>query len=111
MLFWPLAASIVDAAQLYHDYIMATVKPKLQGKQLSQIGSIDFTFTCHSHLSHFGYAIKGGCVFSFYLTPSLHSSTLLFSRPQPETDEKFAQYTNCIATFFWADGVNHMPPI
>ena len=53
--------------------------------------SIDFTFTGHRTERQTTFAPRGG--------------------PQPMAAEKASNYTNCVVTCLWADGINRTPPV
>lgn len=59
--------------------------------QLALFASIDFTFTGHRTERRSTYAPKGG--------------------PQPMLSDRISNFTNCIVTCVWADGVNRTPPM
>lgn len=55
------------------------------------MASVDFTYTGHRTDRRTSYAPTGGS--------------------QPKTSNAIAQYTNCIVTVVWSDGVNRTPPV
>lgn len=55
------------------------------------LASVDFTFTGHRTDRRVTYAPAGGA--------------------QPKSDAAIAQFTNCIVTVAWSDGINRTPPV
>jgi len=55
------------------------------------MASVDFTFTGHRTDRRVTYALAGGA--------------------QPKSSAAITQFTNCIVTVVWSDGVNRTPPI
>jgi hypothetical protein len=55
------------------------------------VASVDFTFTGHRTDRRVSYAPAGGA--------------------QPKSSAAIAQFTNCIVTVVWSDGVNRTPPV
>ena len=53
--------------------------------------SVDFTYTSHRTDRRVSYSLKGG--------------------PQPQVDQSFSRFTNCILTCVWADGIDRTPPV
>ena len=54
------------------------------------VASVDFTFTGHRTDRRLSYAPTGGC--------------------QPKSNTACSQFTNCIVTVVWSDGINRTPP-
>ncbi len=62
-----------------------------EGDLKGLMASIDFTFTGHRTDRRVSYALTGGA--------------------QPKSGTAISQFTNCIVTVVWSDGVNRTPPV
>ncbi len=64
---------------------------RMRGIKRDEFASIDFTFTSHRADRLTSFAPRGG--------------------PQPMVSEKISNFTNCIVTALWSDGINRTPPM
>jgi hypothetical protein len=76
-------------AELWNWVILQDFRSR--GIRREEFCSIDYTFTGHRNERQTTFAPRGG--------------------PQPMVAEKSSNYTNCIVTCLWADGVNRTPPV
>jgi hypothetical protein len=77
-------------ANTYRHFILDDLRPRLKGLSLTQVASIDFTYSSHRLGADYSWAPAG-------TTPT-------------KIDEK-VKFTNCVVTCLWADGMPRTPPI